>query len=98
MHQSRIDLLKITQVSDVQLEKGQETINGTLHLTVHNLIFNHADGELWIPYPIIHTVERKPPSLQSGRYPLTIRCRDFLIVTIALLKDGEAQDVFDINN
>ncbi|KAI8099308.1 protein-tyrosine phosphatase-like protein [Halteromyces radiatus] len=95
MHQSRIDLLKITQVSDVQLEKGQEILNGTLHLTVHNLIFNHTEGELWIPYPIIHTVERKPPSLQSGRHPLTIRCRDFLIVTLALLKDGEAQDVFD---
>jgi hypothetical protein len=50
---------------------------------------------LQIPYPIIHTVERKPPSLQSGRHPLTIRCRDFLIVTLAMLKDGEAQDVFD---
>ncbi|KAI8342847.1 protein-tyrosine phosphatase-like protein [Chlamydoabsidia padenii] len=95
MPQSRIDLLKITQVSDVQLEKGQQIFDGTLHLTVHNLIFNHAEGELWIPYPIIHTVERRPPSLQSGRHPLTIRCRDFLIVTLAMLKDGEAQDVFD---
>ncbi|CAO3580891.1 unnamed protein product [Absidia cylindrospora] len=95
MHQSRIDLLKITQVSDVQLDKGQQVFNGTLHLTVHNLIFNYPEGELWIPYPIIHTVERKPPSLQTGRYPLIIRCRDFLIVTLSMLKDGDAQDVFD---
>ncbi|KAI8071331.1 protein-tyrosine phosphatase-like protein [Gongronella butleri] len=95
MFQSRIDLLKITQVSDVQLEKGKEIISGTLHLTVHNMIFNYADGELWIPYPIIHTMERRPPSLQSGRHPLVIRCRDFLIVTLSMLKEGEAQDVFE---
>ena len=36
------------KVPDVLLEKGQELLTGTLHLTVHNLIFNHADGELWV--------------------------------------------------
>ncbi|KAF7728318.1 hypothetical protein EC973_006259 [Apophysomyces ossiformis] len=95
MNQSRTDLLKITQVVDVQLEKAQQVYTGTLHLTLHNLIFNYPEGELWIPYPIIHTVERRPPSLQSGRHPLYIRCRDFLIVTLSMLKEGEAQDVFD---
>ncbi|OAD74936.1 hypothetical protein PHYBLDRAFT_155147 [Phycomyces blakesleeanus NRRL 1555(-)] len=44
---------------------------------------------------MIHTVERRPPSLQTGRYPLHIRCRDFVIVTLAMLKDGEAQYVYD---
>ncbi|KAL1936624.1 hypothetical protein VTP01DRAFT_758 [Rhizomucor pusillus] len=95
MNQSRIDLLKITQVLDVQLEKGKEILTGTLHLTVHNIIFNHPDGELWIPYPILHTVERRPPSLQTGRHPLFIKCRDFLIITLSMLKEGEAQDVFE---
>ncbi|KAI8376256.1 protein-tyrosine phosphatase-like protein [Radiomyces spectabilis] len=98
MPEDRIDLLKIAKVEDVQLEKGQEVLTGTLHLTIHNLIFHHDDPsqeELWIPYPIIHTVERRPPSLQTGRHPLYIRCRDFLIVTISMLKGGEAQDVYD---
>ncbi|CDH54043.1 phosphatases ii [Lichtheimia corymbifera JMRC:FSU:9682] len=95
MHQSRIDLLKITQVQDVQVEKGPETLVGTLHLTVHNLIFNHAEGELWMPYSIIHTVERRPVSLQTGRHPLYIRCRDFLVITLSILKESETQDVFD---
>lgn len=36
------------QVLDVQLEKGKEILTGTLHLTVHNIIFNHPDGELWV--------------------------------------------------
>ncbi|GAN08486.1 phosphatidylinositol 3-phosphate [Mucor ambiguus] len=83
------------KVKDVQLDRGQETVVGTLHLTVHHLIFSYNEEELWIPYPIIHTVERQPPSLQSGRHPLYIKCRDFMIITLSLLKDGEAQDVFD---
>lgn len=52
-------------------------------------------GCIQIPFPIIHTVERQPPSLQSGRHPLHIKCRDFMIITLSLLKDGETQDVFD---
>ncbi|KAI7907985.1 protein-tyrosine phosphatase-like protein [Cokeromyces recurvatus] len=96
MQPSRIDLLKITQVKDVLLTRSQETVVGNLHLTVHHLIFCYSSGEeLWIPYSIIHTVERQPPSLQSGRYPLHIKCRDFMIITLSLLKDGETQDVFD---
>ncbi|KAG1055955.1 hypothetical protein G6F46_007188 [Rhizopus delemar] len=98
MQPNRLDLLKITQVQDAELRKGQEIYEGTLHLTVHHLIFRHSTGsseELWIPYPIIHTVERQPVSLQSGRHPLYIRCRDFMTLTFGLLKEGEAQDVFD---
>lgn len=34
----------------MQVEKGPETLVGTLHLTVHNLIFNHAEGELWVSF------------------------------------------------
>ncbi|KAI8368633.1 protein-tyrosine phosphatase-like protein [Choanephora cucurbitarum] len=95
MQPSRIDLLKIAQVQDVQLDRGQTTVVGTLHLTIHHLIFSYSEDELWIPYPIIHTVERQPPSLQTGRHPLYIKCRDFMILTLSLLKEGEAQDVFD---
>ncbi|RCI04412.1 hypothetical protein CU098_008094 [Rhizopus stolonifer] len=90
MQPSRIDLLKIAQ-----LDRGKETFVGTLHLTIHHLIFSYSEDELWIPYPIIHTVERQPPSLQTGRHPLSIKCRDFMMLTLSLLKEGEAQDVFD---
>lgn len=37
-----------TKVQDVQLDRGQETLVGTLHLTVHHLIFNHSESELWV--------------------------------------------------
>lgn len=95
MAQNRLDLIKVSQVSDVQLEKNQDVISGTLHLTDHNLIFSHSDGELWIPYPIIHYVERRPPS-SSDLYPLYIKCRDFLILTLSMPNDRDAQDVFDV--
>lgn len=32
----------------VQLEKGQSTYIGTLHLTAHHLIFSHPDQEIWV--------------------------------------------------
>lgn len=43
----------------------------------------------------MHTVERQPASLHNGRHPLYIRCRDFMTLTFGLLKEGEAQDVFE---
>ncbi|GAB5593661.1 phosphatidylinositol-3-phosphatase ymr1 [Umbelopsis nana] len=96
MAQHRIDLIKVSQVSDVQLEKNQDVFSGTLHLTDHNLIFSHSEGELWIPYPIIHYVERRPQSTSSNLYPLYIKCRDFLIFTLCMPNDRDAQDVFDV--
>ncbi|CAG8816109.1 10033_t:CDS:2, partial [Racocetra persica] len=56
-----MDFLKITKVENVTLEKGQATTIGTLHLTTHQMIFRQPcqKDEIWIPYPIIHTVERR---------------------------------------
>jgi hypothetical protein len=36
------------KVQDVQLDRGQETVIGTLHLTVHHLIFSYSEEELWV--------------------------------------------------
>lgn len=96
MAQNRLDLIKVSQVSDVQLEKNQDVFSGTLHLTDHNLIFSHSEGEIWIPYPIIHYVERRPQSPSNNLYPLYIKCRDFLIFTLSMPDDRDAQDVFDV--
>jgi hypothetical protein len=38
----------IIKVQDVQLDRGQETVVGTLHLTVHHLIFSYSEEELWV--------------------------------------------------
>ena len=43
--------LILEKVQDVQLDRGQETVVGTLHLTVHHLIFRYTDEketEVWV--------------------------------------------------
>ncbi|GBB98034.1 hypothetical protein RclHR1_03120019 [Rhizophagus clarus] len=95
-----MDFLKITKVENVQLEKSREVVVGTLHLTTHQMIFKYSNNkeELWISYPIIHTVERRPPTSSSSEpryWPLLIKCRNFIFVTISVPVEKEAIDVFD---
>ncbi|RIA89296.1 protein-tyrosine phosphatase-like protein [Glomus cerebriforme] len=92
-----MDFLKITKVENVQLEKSQGVFVGTLHLTTHQLIFKYSNNkeELWISYPIIHTVERRPPTSEPRYWPLFIKCRNFVFVTISVPIEDEAIDVFD---
>ncbi|KAI8991912.1 protein-tyrosine phosphatase-like protein [Mycotypha africana] len=94
---NRIDLLRITQRKEALIEEDKETKTtiGTLHLTIHHLIFNYSEDEIWIPYSIVHIVERQPPSFQTGRYPIQIKCRDFSVITLSFLKDGDALDVYE---
>ncbi|CAG8442059.1 8042_t:CDS:2 [Ambispora leptoticha] len=70
------------------------TLIGTLHLTTHQLIFRHPQEEMWILYPTIHTVERRPLA-SNGLWPLLIKCRDFVFVTISVPSEREAIDVFE---
>ena len=58
-----------------------------------------------IAYSIVHTVEKQPRFItprtdpliaeEKYNYPLKIRCRDFLNITIGFESDQESQDVFD---
>lgn len=53
----------------MQLLSRGKPYRGTLHLTSHHLIFSHESdkgkeqnaSEMWVCFPIIHTVERRPP-------------------------------------
>jgi myotubularin-related protein 6/7/8 len=83
------------------LSRGTPTI-GTVHLTAHHLIFSShvADEEkpreLWICYPMIHAVERRPPlSLGVEGCALRFRCRDFMFFTLGFRSEAAGRDVFD---
>ncbi|ORX95343.1 phosphatases II [Basidiobolus meristosporus CBS 931.73] len=89
-----MDFIKIAKVDNVRLEKGHQVHLGTLHLTAHQLIFNHPEQELWISYPIIYTVERRAPT-SDGYHPLNFKCRNFLFVTFLVEKEQDAVDVFE---
>ncbi|KAG0381052.1 hypothetical protein BGX24_000030 [Mortierella sp. AD032] len=89
-----MDDIKIAKVPGVQLEKGQSTYIGTLHLTTHHLIFAHPEQEIWISYPTIHTVEKGLPTIHNA-WPLHIRCHNFVFVALNFQSEKEVADVYD---
>jgi myotubularin-related protein 6/7/8 len=92
----------LPQVDNVELlSRGIPTL-GTLHLTAHHLIFSShvVDGakprEMWVCYPIIHTVERRQPlSLGVEGCSLRFRCRDFNFFTLTFHNETQGREVFD---
>ncbi|KAF8937068.1 hypothetical protein BGZ47_009200 [Haplosporangium gracile] len=89
-----MDYIKIAKVNAVQLEKGQSTYIGTLHLTAHHLIFFHPDQEIWISYPTIHTVEKGLPTVHNV-WPLHIRCHNFIFVALNFQSEKDVTDVYE---
>ncbi|CAG8475315.1 16502_t:CDS:2, partial [Racocetra persica] len=92
-----MDLLKITKVENVLLERGRIAVVGSLYLTSHRMIFRGPlqKDELYILYPLIHTVERRSPTTDPKSWPLTIRCRDFNIYTFSVEMQEDAIDIFN---
>lgn len=72
-------------------------INGTLHLTTYHMIFREdaSKREMWICYPIIGEVERRPYSATMGHSSIRVRCRDFSFLTFNLPSESLSKDVFD---
>ncbi|KAG0245551.1 protein-tyrosine phosphatase-like protein [Mortierella sp. GBAus27b] len=90
-----MNIIKVTKVQSIQLEKGKESFIGNLHLTAFHLIFNHPKLEIWISYPTVHTVEKGLPTL-SDTWPLHIRCYDFVFFTLNFQNEKDATDVYEI--
>jgi myotubularin-related protein 6/7/8 len=89
-------------VHNVQFFSRGTPTAGTLHLTAHHLIFSStppegtASFEMWVCYPIIHTVERRLPlSLGVEGCALRFRCRDFNFFTLGFRNEAEGKDVFE---
>jgi myotubularin-related protein 6/7/8 len=83
------------------LSRGTPT-QGTLHLTAHHLIFSSQTAEdenpreMWVCYPIIHTVERRQPlGLGVEGCALRFRCRDFNFFTLTFRNEQDGKEVFE---
>ncbi|KAI9595127.1 protein-tyrosine phosphatase-like protein [Syncephalis fuscata] len=85
----------MSKVENVRLDRGSKQYTGTLHVLMHHLIFRQPKEELWIPYPLLHTVERQPVT-NDGLYPLRIRCHHFLFVTLSFTTESKAIDVYEV--
>ncbi|KAF9030843.1 phosphatases II [Hymenopellis radicata] len=92
-----MDSIRVSKVENVTCTKGTSSLNGTVHLTAHHLIFQYDDEkekELWVPYPLISLVTRLPQTHQ-GQSPLTLHSRTFETFSLVFIKDSDASDVFE---
>ncbi|KAK9467072.1 protein-tyrosine phosphatase-like protein [Lipomyces arxii] len=88
----------INQVNDVEMVRRGVHSTGSLHLTTHHLIYKEnaqAKKEVWVCYPIMALVERRPYSVFTGFSALRIRCRDFAFLSFNFRNEGESKAVFD---
>ncbi|KAK9456608.1 protein-tyrosine phosphatase-like protein [Dipodascopsis uninucleata] len=88
----------ISQVSDVEMVRRGSNSRGTLFLTTHHLIFRENEPskrEVWICYPILALVERRPFSSFTGFSALRLRCRDFAFIALHFKTDNDCKEVYD---
>ncbi|KAK9471079.1 protein-tyrosine phosphatase-like protein [Dipodascopsis tothii] len=87
----------VNQVPNVQMVRRGHHVTGTIHLTTHHLIFREdgTNREVWICYPIMAYVERRPFSAFTGFSPIRMRCRDFSFVAFHFDNDQDSRDVFE---
>ncbi|KAJ1986568.1 phosphatidylinositol-3-phosphatase ymr1 [Dimargaris cristalligena] len=89
-----MDLIKVTKVERVRLLRGNARSIATLHLTTHHLIFVQPGEELWVCFPMIHCVELQPASNTIPHASLSIRCRNFVFLTLFFEQESDLRDVF----
>ncbi|CED83406.1 phosphatases ii [Phaffia rhodozyma] len=90
-----MDVIRISKVEEVQLENKGLRSTGTLHLTLHHLIFEcPSSPELWISYPLINQVNKLPQSF-NGRAPILIRTRLFQTYVLFFEDESTCLDVFE---
>ncbi|CAN6610827.1 phosphoinositide 3-phosphatase [Trichomonascus vanleenenianus] len=92
-----MEYIKVAKVPNVKLIRLGNASVGTLHLTTHHMIFREdtSSREIWVCYPIIAEVERRPFNPAVGHAVLKVRCRDFTYFALNFDADAVSKDVFD---
>ncbi|KAK9322773.1 protein-tyrosine phosphatase-like protein [Lipomyces orientalis] len=88
----------INQVDNVEMVRRGLHTPGSLHLTTHHLIFREdhpSTKEVWVCYPIMAYVERRPFSAFTGFSALRIRCRDFAFLSFNFNNERDSKAVFE---
>jgi myotubularin-related protein 6/7/8 len=97
------------QVENVKCWRQGKSVEGTLHLASHHLIFHYPipeaernpeskrkHGESWMTYPMISLCTYRPSPPASPHPPsIRIQFRDFAFVAFHFLTDQEARSVYD---
>ncbi|KAF8912061.1 protein phosphatase [Gymnopilus junonius] len=93
-----MDAIRVSKVVEqVLFTKAGSVSEGTIHLTAHHVIFRYNDSEqkeMWMPYPLISLVNRRPQNLQ-GQSQINFQTRTFESFSLTFQMDSEASDVFE---
>lgn len=92
-------------VEAVLLCRRGESLEGTLYLAKHHLVFSWrpADTEsnksrsrqVWITYPIISRATLRISATTRQRSAIRLRCRDFTFIALQFVHEAQAREVFD---
>uniref|UniRef100_A0A914VYK7 phosphatidylinositol-3,5-bisphosphate 3-phosphatase n=1 Tax=Plectus sambesii TaxID=2011161 RepID=A0A914VYK7_9BILA len=97
----RIDLESLPNLT-IKVEKVQlidrftnRSLVGTLYVTTTHVIFIADDHskEIWVLHGLIGSVERG--SMTAAGCPLTITCKNFLILSLKIARDRDCQDLLE---
>ncbi|KAF2139667.1 uncharacterized protein K452DRAFT_320297 [Aplosporella prunicola CBS 121167] len=99
--------IRVSRVEDVKLYRTGRSVDGTLHLQLHHLVFKYHDTpqptdkparprEMWIAYPMISRCNYRPAPPVSHTPPeIRIQCRDFTFISLHFRRENEGRDVYD---
>lgn len=101
----------LPQVENVQAYSRGQSFDGSLHITLHHIIFRYTppapvgaspsaklpnEKKIWITYPqISYCCLRPSPSASHYKPSIRIRCRDFKMFAFNFLDEKDARNVYD---
>ena len=107
----RAPSLNIRQVEDVQAFSRGQSFDGSLHITLHHMIFRYtppapagapstakppSEKQIYIAYPhIFYCCLRPSPSVSHYKPAIRIRCRDFKMFAFNFQDEKDARNVYD---
>ncbi|OLL25056.1 Phosphoinositide 3-phosphatase [Neolecta irregularis DAH-3] len=86
---------KPLKIQPVQIHTHGQSFLGSLKMTPNHLIFQSTARDLWYPYPIVNTVERRIPSADGSQSALRFRNRDFSSITLFFSSRSDCDYVFE---
>ncbi|KAF2196364.1 phosphatases II [Delitschia confertaspora ATCC 74209] len=106
-----MDRIRITKVENVTFMRKGNSVEGTLHLMPHHIVFSYVplpppgsspaakparQKEVWITYPMISYCVYRPSPPASHQPPsIRLRGRDFTFFAFNFLSDNKARDVYE---
>lgn len=84
----------MTKVPATMVRLGQQ-LAGTIHLTQHHMIFRGDKREIWMSYPVVLEVVRRPASDTGSPALIRLVGKDFIFVCFQFASEQDSIDVYE---